>query len=853
MTDTAFGETVELVEDEPQVEAVPETRVEAHEHEMLEKELPLRYVLKYLHNSRTAKQLYRDLCIYIPFVIWFTFFAYYRRNSIDGHYMSSALAGALSRQEIPPTPYDEPLNGTRNIGPHFSKTFDGLDNPDDWHRWFEGVVIPVFFNSLDPATRAAKGSPLGMNLNVGAMRVRQHRVKDSSCSVNDDLYPVNYSRNCWDEFSTSSDKLRTEPIPYNSNGSLTFKYTDGCRYTGQAVAGQWRRYPCGGFIVDFPMNMTFAEALAQAIMLRTEGFVDHRSTRFIVIEFFTYNPALDMFASGRMFHEVTASGGWIPTARFKSFTAWNNTKFPDGILAFEFLFFIFVLFYTIRLIVRWVRSARKTGKPFRFIFTFWNFLEFCNLCLFFVSFALHWEWWRRSVKELDVKLPDADLEYPETLNYLMELYYQELYVLAINTVLTYMIIMKYFEMNQRLNILTRTLEASAQSVVGVLVIFLLIVTSYALAGMVLYGHAVADYRNMSSAFATLFLTLMGSFDYDVLRTENRGWTFMYFWTFIVLALFIMLNFITAVIGQGFEEEHAKTKVVPLEAQLRRLAFSMRRFSLKERCNQFVAAVVLRTRRLPDDVLEDHLQELRRSLLAADKISEEAIDDGEVDEPDYVIQRATLDEVLPEADLRAIGAEFLDNLYMEMAEDFDVFGDGDEEDEDEAKIAQAFERGMQEGFIDVFVNGKEDIARSQQQYLGGVAEEDRGQTVVDGRRQSFRRRVSSAASQASSSRHSTGTGSGSETGAVERLSRYELLDKLLSGSGAVADDAKARRKREVVDELIGRGGSSAAVLSAEGIASLRRRVNECESAVEGAHHLLTLISHKLVKVAEQRKA
>lgn len=44
--------------------------------------------------------------------------------------------------------------------------------------------------------------------------------------------------------------------------------------------------------------------------------------------------------------------------------------------------------------------------------------------------------------------------------------------------------------------------------------------------------------------------LIGDFDYDSMWMENRWLTPLFFWSFVVLALFLLLNFIIGILADG---------------------------------------------------------------------------------------------------------------------------------------------------------------------------------------------------------------------------------------------------------------------------------------------------------------
>ena len=61
--------------------------------------------------------------------------------------------------------------------------------------------------------------------------------------------------------------------------------------------------------------------------------------------------------------------------------------------------------------------------------------------------------------------------------------------------------------------------------------------------------------------------LMGEFDYEAMKRENRVLAGMFFWGFIILGLFILLNFLIGVISESFGNVSGRTVPEPLDRLL----------------------------------------------------------------------------------------------------------------------------------------------------------------------------------------------------------------------------------------------------------------------------------------------
>ena len=461
--------------------------------------------------------------------------------------------------------------------------------------------------------------------------------------------------------------------------------------------------------------------------LRSSKFFDDVSVRFISIEWYTYNAAVGVFSSAKYFHEVTSAGGWVPSAYIRSFRVFTGYKDNRGWVAFDIIFTLFWFYYVVKLVVEWRRFMAKENQSFAYWIQPWVVLEWVNLTLMGVSFGLHYQWYRGcNAYTESLKTDNPDL-HPERLNYIMSLAWSELYLNGINTVLCFLKILKFVQMNAKLSILTRTMSRALNSIVGLLIVFFLIMLAFALSGVQLYGNNLFEWRDTSSAFSTLFRALMGEFTYDEMRVKNRGITFIYFWSFIILALFVMLNFITAIIGTAYEEEQSAEKALPLALLLRRAARMMRTFNARDAFKSTWNFLVARTRRLRGSVLLEYLAQHRSSLLACDGIDEAEIRKGDALEPEYTMNRASMGRIIPKRDRNFLTDDYVDEVYLEICEDYDTVH-RDEEAEEEAAIGIAFRNAIGRGFQKTLHGRTDEVLRGQDQLRFGsstkkAAEED----------------------------------------------------------------------------------------------------------------------------------
>ena len=664
---------------------------------VLNKGVPLGFVEQSLSNNLTSRKLMRGLVFYTAFIVMFVYFFLARRDVEAEYFMANSLRDWLFGEELPPT---SPLTPNMpNTLPYFEKTYDEIGNWGDWYDYVETVVAPQMF--VDPPFNTLGRRLTGQNIPIGSLRIRSKHVRNDTCSVNGNFYPTNFTKTCYGAYSFKNEKR--DPI---GKDGYQWNFTDGCDgWPLMYIQGQYGRYDCSGYNVDIPFNTSFATALQTIADLRRGSFALIVSVRLLSIEFITYNPAIDAFTSAKMFVEVTEGGGYIPQQRFRPFRVQNG---KDAGWGFYYIFFAFVVFiYTIGFIMDWRRHVRITHSHLSFIIDLWNFLEIINLASFYVVFGLVFFWWNTSV---NIKFLHPT-DFPLSLQSVGEVFFLQVYFNALNTVIVFLKIMKYLRLNNRLNILSRTMESAAQSIIGVLVIFCLVVTAYALAGYSLYGTALWDYRTVDFSFAGLFRLLVGQFDYEAMRSENRGLTFVYFWTFTILGLFVLLNFIVAVVMNGFDNETKRLKTLPLHVVLQQSWRNMKQFlTTPGLMGKVFGALLSSARPMPEKEVHEYVA---RHITTLKLTMETKADDGEGEEiqsmkvGEEMFYRHKWDDIVPRHVLEDIGEDYMNNMWVEIVTEYESLNE-DEETRKRTALAHTIFNAVAEASTRVLLRHKKTL-------------------------------------------------------------------------------------------------------------------------------------------------
>ena len=648
------------------------------------------FALHTLEYKAEAMQLGADLRLYVIFAIMFIFFFLYGRDINQNYYFARSFKDQFFFTEIA---------RLKN-----NKQFADISEADDWNRWVYDVVL---IQGIDPQY------PTGGNYMVGAMRFRTHRVRKDTCSINNDIIPKSMppqALECYGHWSDNNADVGIESNPYNSVTRWKFKPCADWE-GGSRTSGMISSYNCGGyyFIVPWYRNVSDPEAAAAApfpsdkyerltrddtealyiapALENDPPYVDNLAMRFVMVELFSYNPTLQTFISVKMFVEQAAGGLWVPNYQVRIFEVWTKTNTPK--LVYDVIFLIFVLYYLYRLVKDFVMFYRKEDKILAFFFDTWNLVEIANVVIFLVVFVFRFLWIDRCRSaNLQIDTMVYEQKYPAALDDILSYYMMQVYLNSVNTVLTFLKFLKYFRLNDRLNILTQTLKESQDSIIGVLFIFLLVVTAYAMTGHGLFGLGIWQFRSIDASFSTLLQMLIGQFDYEAMKNENRVLAGFFFWSYIILALFCLLNFLIGVLMEAFEEVSATTPILPLESLIAKTWEDWKRLLS---CSNIKITVMQHIRGNTRDVL---LMQAAASLREFRKEVYPENDENTPEEEKQLLTKPLMIQAFSD-DLKSnLGEEYVDYIWDDLVYEWDQ-SSGAKDAIETQKNLEMTKRGVQE--------------------------------------------------------------------------------------------------------------------------------------------------------------
>lgn len=116
-------------------------------------------------------------------------------------------------------------------------------------------------------------------------------------------------------------------------------------------------------------------------------------------------------------------------------------------------------------------------------------------------------------------------------------------------------ILNTFRDHVGLSILTRTMVSAVHSFWTFSVIFAVVFVAFAAAGNVLFGDRVQDFSSLLNAMKSCVNMIYGDFDFDSIK--DIDYSVVYYWSYMAMETFVLLNIVLAIVVDAYQEEKTK--------------------------------------------------------------------------------------------------------------------------------------------------------------------------------------------------------------------------------------------------------------------------------------------------------
>jgi hypothetical protein len=536
----------------------------------------------------------RAFGVYLVFMAFFTLLTTRGLTDRSVFLMHEQLENQLTRVEFKPA------------HAHVRKTFGDIATVQEFYQWLQGPFVDAAFSvqtfdgdadaAWTSSASGAGGQPApyllgGYNRLLGAVRISQLRSKPFDCTgqlkgqlataAPGQAAPPRFT--CYGEsseysadygtFTTASEDtaafgaMPPGPPAAAAAGAHRFSYEGGALAPGavapQSVAAarskylsgfqarSYRVYPAPAYGLTLPPHLNGSAALAAVTDGIVAGrFVDIR-TRAVFVDLTVYNPTLDRACFVRLLLEMTESGGVVPSAYFEMVRLWEVVTKKD--LFYAGLSGVVLLFYLHYARGLW-REYRAQGAA-RFLCGWLNVAQLFNLVTFVLQLALNH--YAESLVPANLA-PDGGAYLD--LNPVVRFKQYAKALGGFNVFLNWFKLVGVLSYIPAFALVSNTLARSARGVSSFLVFFFIIFFGFAQAHTLVFGHQLYAFSTLSSSMFSLMRSLLGDFDFEQLRAERSVMGPLFFVLFVVLAVFVVLNMLIAIITNAYEDAKQEMEV-----------------------------------------------------------------------------------------------------------------------------------------------------------------------------------------------------------------------------------------------------------------------------------------------------
>jgi len=112
---------------------------------------------------------------------------------------------------------------------------------------------------------------------------------------------------------------------------------------------------------------------------------------------------------------------------------------------------------------------------------------------------------------------------------------------------------EYFNLSERIALLSNTIEIAAPDVASFMMMFLFVFFAFVFNAMILFGHTAESYHTAVRASESLFLWLLGDYDYEEMKLATPAFAASFFVVYNIMTVFVLLNVFIGIIGEAFVE------------------------------------------------------------------------------------------------------------------------------------------------------------------------------------------------------------------------------------------------------------------------------------------------------------
>mmetsp|Transcript_10216 Transcript_10216/g.33452 ORF Transcript_10216/g.33452 Transcript_10216/m.33452 type:complete len:1592 (+) Transcript_10216:74-4849(+) len=359
-------------------------------------------------------------------------------------------------------------------------------------------------------------------------------------------------------------------------------------FNENGVPWGFQHRPVDGYDPGFPvfLDINLSERTsAEYLSFIKDGLFLNDLTATFTMQMITYNAELDHFANIMVIFEFT-NGGIIEMSY--QVMAVRVELYRDdvdyGRLVMEILLNLFSLVQLYSESMDLFQAKREYGTYRAYFRSGWNYIDLASIACSISANILWWIFVFDLAETFDTEIR-YDVYYPlggqgdasarffnlfdngSQLDAVADVFwhmtqcanYLSLYMTinGVNIILYLLRVLKLMDFQPRMGVVTRSLFLAAPDLLHFFLLMLIIFLGYVMMGHLIFGYGIEKFSTPGEAASTCFEILLGEIGVSGDLNNLQGWDrvpgILWFWSYNILVLMIMLNFLLAIICDAFSE------------------------------------------------------------------------------------------------------------------------------------------------------------------------------------------------------------------------------------------------------------------------------------------------------------
>jgi len=315
------------------------------------------------------------------------------------------------------------------------------------------------------------------------------------------------------------------------------------------IPGQYGVYDSSGFVLDIT-NLTTVFLVEAFDSLKANNWLD-RQTRGLFMSMVVYNANYNLYAVVQFKIELSPAGVILPSYAMWTvqMDIWANlySMMPIVNLTIESFLYIFLFLYLCNEFRELYDTVKVTGSVMEYFGQVWNIIDWGVVILSFLALSYRLMFFfSDAVRDFDPFTP----EYVELAESAAR-YNYSFQIDSIAAFLCFLRLFRYCELQRNLLILRESIQRGLSDLSVFSIMLLFVIFAFAVAGNNIFGQEYKDFITEFESFKTLFLMVLGEFDFDELTRIHSLAAAIYFTIYQIVVFFIMVNIFLAILNDAY--------------------------------------------------------------------------------------------------------------------------------------------------------------------------------------------------------------------------------------------------------------------------------------------------------------